>query len=299
MSNMGEVAIQSFENPEEIFSFISQRLITREHKLGFRGHACSSWELETTLTRFSKQILSKFPDKKHSLESITSVTKNRLERQFTNNLIVNNDLPRDKAESIDIWQFGQHFGLPSPLLDWSHSPYIALFFALSDGAKESANSEKCIWVINIDLIYEINDLISREIWPEFIERIQPVETLHEQFPLLKIKGDVELHNRRLAFQQGFFTEHGFYMSLEIWLKRIVFALARPNTDRPVLQKLTFKCHEKDRINMLDRLDKMNINNRTLFPDIEGSVKDAIDTTFRSFQENSIKTFNYWANSNKR
>ena len=44
--------------------------------------------------------------------------------------------------------------------------------------------------------------------------------------------------------------------------------------------------------MLDRLDTMNINSRTLFPDVFGSVKDAIESTFRSFQAPRRKNFSY-------
>jgi hypothetical protein len=295
MSNMSQVSIQHFENPEKIFSYISDNLITRDQKLGFRGHASSDWELKTTLTRFSEQMQTSYHDKQFKLEELTKLTKQRLERQFINNLIVNNDLTRSKVESMDILQYGQHFGLPSPLLDWSYSPYIALFFALSDWNKSFTTIDKCIWIIDLDLIEEINDFIVREVRPTYQGKLSD-DLLNEQFPLLEIKGDIEQHNRRLAFQQGFFTDHGFYTSLEIWLKRIVSTLARPNTGRPVLQKLTFKSAEQNRMNILDRLDKMNINNRTLFPDIEGSVKDAIDSTYRSFQEKRIKEFSFWKNA---
>ena len=47
--------------------------------------------------------------------------------------------------------------------------------------------------------------------------------------------------------------------------------------KSVFQKLPFRCSEKERIDTLALLDSMNINHRTLFPDIDGSVKQAMNS----------------------
>jgi len=290
MIAMNEVYIKEFENVSEFFSFIPEKLITRDHNYGFRGHASASWLLAPTIARFVDGILTAFPKRAMYREETTKIVLNRLRDEFKRNSIINNDLPQDRIENMDIWQYGQHFGLPSPLLDWTHSPYVALFFSLNENSVDKPDEKRCVWVIDLDLIDQINFMVTSQVWPKLREAIKSEESLKEQFPILEVLQEIDQNNRRLAFQQGFFTKHEYYVSLEVWLNRIISEVAMKNADRPVLHKYIFSCSEKERISFLDKLDKMNINNRTLFPDISGSVKDAIDSTFRSFQSPPTKTF---------
>lgn len=283
MPKMDQIVEIKFDNVYDFLSYIPSALITRDHNFGFRGHRSSDWSLTPTLVRFVDEVQASYPDRQDRRELTTEVVVKRLHDEFRKNLIINNDIPQEEIDRMDIWQYGQHFGLPSPLLDWTYSPYVALFFALSERGDIQRSGSRCVWGINLGLISHINSEVVRHVWPSLKEKFKPDEFLHERFPTLDIVQDINQYNRRQAFQQGFFTRHVYYVSLEVWLKHIVAQIPHNSTDHAVLTKYIFPCSEGDRVSMLDKLDKMNINNRTLFPDIAGSVKDAIDSTFRWFQ----------------
>lgn len=264
-------------------------LITREHRYGFRGQANEVWDLAPTLARFVDQLVLVYPELKRERERTTKLALGRLSEEFKRNLIVNNDVPRQRIDEMDLWQYGQHFGLPSPLLDWTRSPYVALFFALWE---HKGGVKRCVWTLDLNLLNHLNELVVREVRPKFRDRITPESFLNEQFPLLEIVEEVNENNRRMTFQQGFFTKHDYYRSLEVWLKRVVRELHFNAADRPFLMKHTFPCSESERLQLLDKLDAMNINNRTLFPDIMGSVLGAMDHTTRSFQGQSSHSMSF-------
>ncbi len=55
--------------------------------------------------------------------------------------------PSDKY--FEIMALAQHFGLPSRLLDWSHSSYIAAYFAASSGLKDKNGADRlAVWALN-------------------------------------------------------------------------------------------------------------------------------------------------------
>jgi FRG domain len=87
----------------------------------FRGHRVASWRLDSTLNRHSPVYM---PDRGQSIDEMSV-------RFFTRLTKIGVPLPFDTRDRRACLEFCRHFGIPSPLIDFSRSPYVALFFALS------------------------------------------------------------------------------------------------------------------------------------------------------------------------
>lgn len=105
----------------------------------YRGQPDASWHLDTTLERYSQQTWTM-----HSYSNMTLGCAPAIE-SYTDtdwNLPSRSELDKQfaKPQSIFLhrvplyryWIYLRHHGFPSPLLDWTHSPYIAAYFALAE-----------------------------------------------------------------------------------------------------------------------------------------------------------------------
>jgi hypothetical protein len=111
----------------------------------FRGQSNSSWLLNTTLERWNPQeitLLGYYRLLRRIQPQIETTTSRKWdpidldlveEWEQTTNLLLEDKLPYH-----DYLAFLRHNGFPSPLLDWTKSPYIAAFFAFRNGPKKQA-----------------------------------------------------------------------------------------------------------------------------------------------------------------
>lgn len=97
----------------------------------YRGQSDAKWQLQSTLKRHqkSKKKRSKITWKEYHyvLRAIKTTVESYLEKTI--------NFPEDFEErtspgpppGYEFMIYTRHHGFPSPLLDWSRSPYVALF----------------------------------------------------------------------------------------------------------------------------------------------------------------------------
>lgn len=199
----------------------------------FRGQADAEWKLESTLSRALKST------------SLKSKEREQLENAHLTNFKVNlrgrSNYDLGVVSDDELWALGQHFGLYTPLLDWTRSPYVALYFSLF-GKCESGY--RVIWAL---LESDIETLNARIKNPN--KRVRVVNPLTN-------------YNQRLVNQRGLFVKVPVGMDLEKWVK------PSESFTWVSLYKISFP--DKIRNDALAALDSMNINYLSLFPDITGS-----------------------------
>lgn len=88
----------------------------------FRGHRDFRWRLQSTLARHHITPPSRLTT--HDLDTM-------IDHFIVNLTSIGVSLPFERTDRRGRLEFARHYGVPSPLIDFSRSPYVALFFAFN------------------------------------------------------------------------------------------------------------------------------------------------------------------------
>lgn len=213
----------------------------------FRGQACSSWKLTSSFDR-------KYGDLRGRQRS---EFYDNLLRMFGKNLVAFADRdanillgrPADVAEKPEELEvLAQHHGLPTRLLDWSLSAYVAAFFAFAHVLNCNTGLVS-VWALD-------SNFIKNEIDSDHLELLE----------------DFYPKNNRQLWQLGVFVRNKTQIVdlCEIFSRPDAFIRDCAVGGPPALYRFDIPVDGREAA--LDDLEMMRINSISLFPGIEGVVR---------------------------
>lgn len=177
---------------------------------------------------------------------------------------------RDSVPGDSIWNWlavAQHHGLPTRLLDWTYSPYVAIHFATED--LEKFDRDGVIWCVDYTLTNsllptKLRAILERESADMFTaEMLSAASSTLAEFDAL---GDEEfviffeppsLDDRIINQFALFSIASSARLLLDEWLAR------HPEVYRRIVIPASVKWEVRD------KLDQANITERVLFPGLDG------------------------------
>lgn len=146
---------------------------------------CEGWKLKSSFDRKLPNIMNR----QSKLGEVFNNFKQQL--RFLNKQWLN----KGNSEIVDvnnkIWGLGQHYGLPTPMLDWTKDPYTAAYFAFFKKSSSCQTENRAIFALSKSLRL----LIAKPINAKFVEFIDYGK-----------EGYDETQNERLEAQDGMFTK---------------------------------------------------------------------------------------------
>lgn len=248
---MNDLIVSSWAQlQEELFADSWNEELGRfRSRYAFRGLSDAEYRLETTLTRLGGDFSSLEP---HLLRNFKKYAR------------------RNVVEQDSIWHWlsvAQHYGLPTRLLDWTYSPYVALHFATAN--LEKFQLDGVIWAVDYSKTHQ---QLPQQLQSQLAEEganVFTVRMLSESLPSLSEfcqlnGGDYPVFfeppsiDDRISNQFALFSvmptasgvlSHWLQQHTEIWRRIIIPA------------KLKWEIR--------DKLDQANITERVLFPGLDG------------------------------
>lgn len=215
----------------------------------FRGLSDAGYRLETALMRLRGDYANL---ERHLIRNF---------RKYAHGSLVERD---------SLWHWvsvAQHYGLPTRMLDWTNSPFVALHFATCN--LDKFDRDGAVWVVDYTRAHQLLPPALRRALEEEGANVFTVEMLSRQVPdyasLHQLSTDAfVLFLEPPSIDQRIYNQYAFFsvasdsqMALDDWL------VDHPELWRKIIIPAELKWEVRDKV------DLANINERTLFPGLEG------------------------------
>lgn len=211
----------------------------------FRGQK-EPWSLCTSFHRRGRYIMSAFTGKdvKQLHQRLSAITSHFFDL----------NVPDQNGAFFNLLQ---HHGYPTPLLDWSHSPYVAAFFAFRDRPIGYSGDD-------FVRIYVFNN-------QEWQKRYRQIQNLDPPFPHLSVMEFIAIANPRLVPQQSVTTVTNLH-DIEAYVLE-----KEAETGVLFLEAIDIPAKERE-VAMRD-LRFMGITAGSMFPSIDGVCEEIRERNF--------------------
>lgn len=247
----GRIPVTRLKSWRDFTDLLESKFFNRPGvQLVFRGHRRFDWSLMPTLGRLTTNGIVTEALAQAQLERFKRAVRGRLS---------------DAAmvdEDDELWSVGQHHGLMTPLLDWTYSPYVALFFAFhkeDSKGEQKDNPYRAVYLLNKSFLAEHEDETGVRVW-------EPRKDDHG----------------RLVNQAGLFTFSPTDATIENKLATVLaddelfedeeLRSASEDEQPDILAKYICKIYirNEERDACLRHLRRMNVHHASLFPDLLGA-----------------------------
>lgn len=242
----------------------------------FRGQREENWEISSSLERAIPPGWEKSSKKlRQEIGEFLGYSEEKLFNKFSERVEQFASMGEAAADTIlGKLALMQHHGVPTRLIDWTESPYVATFFAIEDVTNLEGNC--AVWAITSEWCQEKSAQmvrkklkLSKEQFSNradfSLDQILSETILKANVPLVAPLRPLKL-NIRIASQQGLFLCPG---DLNLTFMENLRALGEQDLPS-VLYKFVFPSAWRSEI--FHDLFNMNIGPQTLFPGLDGFAK---------------------------
>jgi hypothetical protein len=260
--------------PERLYKEVKLKTITalnrellNDYELHlYRGQADESWPINTRLHRtFKRDWL---------------LNERRIRQVFESDFEMHNEGGIKRPISRFDWDaIMQHYGAPTRLLDWTQSPYIALYFAVT----QHEDKDGAIWRLDSEWARAASrKIISRSV-PPMTRSHAPAFQVYDVILEHKLKVALPIipssRFRRMSMQAGHFLVVGGESADFLQVTQLLAQEAREELPRKghVLKRIVIDANLKLQCKRI--LDAMAINEGTIYPGLEGLARSTVTRQF--------------------